>query len=324
MALFALEPFVGKVLLPRMGGTPMVWNTCVLVFQLLLLAGYWYSVQLGRMHDAARAARVHRALVVAAAVSWPLTVRALWIAPWPGVPPALWIIAVCVAGIGLPFVVLSATSPLVQLWRARDAAAASTVHRLYAVGNIASVVGLLLYVGVIEPLLGVRMQSWLIWAIALAGTVSALRFAPSASEPEHPSTGAPASAEASAGKAEHPRTRLQCGQQVARNRAASACMDISDGLADAVAQIAEASGTGARLDSSKIPVDPTATLEQALTGGEDYELLFAVPARRRRAFEKTAGRQVIVTCIGELTSTSGVVLVRDGVSEPLGGGFSHF
>lgn len=134
----------------------------------------------------------------------------------------------------------------------------------------------------------------------------------------------PASAEASAGKPEHPRTRLQCGQQVARNRAASACMDISDGLADAVAQIAEASGTGARLDSSKIPVDPTATLEQALTGGEDYELLFAVPARRRRAFEKTAGRQVIVTCIGELTSTSGVVLVRDGVSEPLGGGFSHF
>jgi hypothetical protein len=177
VALFALEPFVGKVLLPRMGGTPMVWNTCVLVFQLLLLAGYWYSVQLGRMHDAARAARVHRALVVAAAVSWPLTVRALWIAPWPGVPPALWIIAVGVAGIGLPFVVLSATSPLVQLWRARDAAAASTVHRLYAVGNIASVVGLLLYVGVIEPLLGVRMQKLAHQPSRLAGTVTALRSA---------------------------------------------------------------------------------------------------------------------------------------------------
>lgn len=101
-------------------------------------------------------------------------------------------------------------------------------------------------------------------------------------------------------------------------------MDISDGLADAVTQIAEASGTGARLDSSKIPVDPTATLAQALTGGEDYELLFAVPLRRRRAFEKTAGREVPITCIGELTAGGSVVLIRDGVSESLGGGFSHF
>lgn len=118
--------------------------------------------------------------------------------------------------------------------------------------------------------------------------------------------------------------RLSCGQQVARNRAASACMDISDGLSDAVSQMANASGTGARVHSSKIPVDTSATLEQALHGGEDYELLFAVPPRRRRAFELVAGREADVTCIGELTPQAGVVLDRDGVSEPLGGGFSHF
>jgi len=119
--------------------------------------------------------------------------------------------------------------------------------------------------------------------------------------------------------------RLSCGQQVARNRVASACMDISDGLADAVTQIAEASGTGARIDSSKIPVDSSATLEQALRGGEDYELLFAVPLRRRRGFELIAGREATVTCVGELTATPGVVLLTaGGATEPLGGGFSHF
>ena len=118
--------------------------------------------------------------------------------------------------------------------------------------------------------------------------------------------------------------RLSCGQQVARNRVASACMDISDGLADAVAQMARASGTGARVHSSKIPLDTSATLEQALHGGEDYELLFAVPGRRRRAFELIAGREATVTCIGELTPPGSVELDRAGHLEPLGSGFSHF
>jgi thiamine-monophosphate kinase len=121
-----------------------------------------------------------------------------------------------------------------------------------------------------------------------------------------------------------PLSRLRCGQQVGRNRAASACMDISDGLADAVSQIASASGTGARVISSNIPVDPVATLEQALSGGEDYELLFAVPPRKRRAFEQIAGREAVVTPIGELTADPAVVLDRDGRIEPLGAGFAHF
>jgi len=121
-----------------------------------------------------------------------------------------------------------------------------------------------------------------------------------------------------------PLSRLSCGQQVARNRVASACIDISDGLADAVSQLAAASGTGARILSSNIPVDAVATLEQALSGGEDYELLFAVPQRKRRGFEAIAGREVPITLIGELTPGSGAVLDRDGRQEPLGSGFTHF
>jgi len=177
VALFALEPFVGKVLLPRMGGTPMVWNTCVMVFQLLLLAGYWYSVELGRMTDTAAAARRHAQVVAIAAVSWPWTVRALWLSPWPGVSPVTWIVGVCVVAVGLPFMVLSATSPLVQVWLARRRDTSTPVHRLYAVSNIASVGGLLLYVGVIEPLAGVRAQSWIIWVIATLGAALAIRVA---------------------------------------------------------------------------------------------------------------------------------------------------
>src|SRR4051812_23537431 len=106
-ALFALEPFVGKVLLPRLGGTPMVWNTCVLVFQLLLFAGYWYSVLLGRARDRGHSGRLHTALVIAAVVTWPITVRALWTPPWTGASPVAWIVVVSAIAAGLPFTVLS-------------------------------------------------------------------------------------------------------------------------------------------------------------------------------------------------------------------------
>ena len=177
-ALFALEPFVGKVLLPRLGGTPRVWNTCVLVFQLLLLSGYWYSVHLGRARDAERAGRLHKILVIVAAVSWPLTVRALWITPWPGVPPVAWIVAISAIAIGLPFIMLSATSPLVQVWLSENRSAATPVHRLYAVSNIASIAGLVLYVALIEPFAGVRAQSWIIWAIGTCAILLALRLSP--------------------------------------------------------------------------------------------------------------------------------------------------
>ena len=113
---------------------------------------------------------------------------------------------------------------------------------------------------------------------------------------------------------------LALSRELAANRVVSACMDLSDGLADGVSQMATQSGTGASVLSSKIPVDPTATLEHALRGGEDYELLFAVPPRRRRAFEKISGRHTPVTHIGELTKNLSLH-IDEG---PLGSGFAHF
>jgi thiamine-monophosphate kinase len=131
-----------------------------------------------------------------------------------------------------------------------------------------------------------------------------------------------------------PRTRL--GSALGRMRAANACMDLSDGLADAVHQIAEASGTGARIEAAKLPLDPGAIewfsrgggdpIERSLRGGDDYELLFAVPARRRSRLRGVfhAIRGLPLTAIGELTPTTSIELIRDGGATPLPAGFSHF
>ncbi len=133
-----------------------------------------------------------------------------------------------------------------------------------------------------------------------------------------------------------PEPRARIGALLGRNRAASACMDLSDGLADAVAQIACASGTGAAIDPALLPLHggARAWFEAAgrdpvgacVAGGDDYELLFTVPKRARgrlRAVIREA-RGVPVTRIGEVTAGSSIGLLRDGTLEPLPSGFVHF
>jgi thiamine-monophosphate kinase len=133
-----------------------------------------------------------------------------------------------------------------------------------------------------------------------------------------------------------PAPRVRIGALLGRNRAASACMDLSDGLADAVTQMAAASGTGATLDGSALPVHPGATawfsaagadsVAAALAGGDDYELLFAVSRRARGRLRAVAreSRGVQITCIGELTAEPTVAISRGGRVEPLPAGFTHF
>lgn len=133
-----------------------------------------------------------------------------------------------------------------------------------------------------------------------------------------------------------PSPRVRIGMLLGRNRAASACMDLSDGLADALTQIAAASGTGAKIDAATLPIDPGAAawftaagqdpVTASLAGGDDYELLFAVPKRRRGRLRSVAreARGVPITCIGELTAAPGVVVARDGQMIPLPAGFTHF
>jgi thiamine-monophosphate kinase len=136
-----------------------------------------------------------------------------------------------------------------------------------------------------------------------------------------------------------PQPRLRFGVIAGRTKAASACMDLSDGLADAVRQLARASGTGAVIEAETLPVHPGATeilsgesksslggpLQAALSGGEDYELLLAVSRRSLRRFlavQRLSG--VPATRIGTLTAGADLVLRREGIDEPLPSGFEHF
>lgn len=121
-----------------------------------------------------------------------------------------------------------------------------------------------------------------------------------------------------------------------RNKAASACMDLSDGLADAVRQVAEASGTGAVVEAAALPIDQAARewwasrgldpVLAALSGGDDYELLFAVPKRLRSRLRAVvrSGRGLPFTRVGELTADRSVVLRRNGPEEEMPQGFTHW
>lgn len=133
----------------------------------------------------------------------------------------------------------------------------------------------------------------------------------------------------------YPTPRVRAGLLVARSRAATACMDLSDGLSDAVRQVAEASGVGATIEADALPIDPgtrawftsrggDAALE-SLRGGDDYELLFAVPRQlRRRFFAAATLSGTPVTRIGRCTAEPGVHLEGRPDTIALPGGFSHF
>jgi thiamine-monophosphate kinase len=132
---------------------------------------------------------------------------------------------------------------------------------------------------------------------------------------------------------ERPTPRTRVGRIVARVGAARAAMDLSDGLADAARQLAESSGLGVAIDGNALPLHPGARqgdamecVSRALSGGEDYELAFAVPARGRRRFlaaVKRAG-DIPVTRVGSFLAERGTWLDLDGERTPLERGFSHF
>jgi thiamine-monophosphate kinase len=129
-----------------------------------------------------------------------------------------------------------------------------------------------------------------------------------------------------------PTPRLRLGRLAADSRAVTACVDLSDGLADAVHRIARASGTGAAIDAGSVPVDELPGersedgLLEVMAGGEDYELLFAVAPRRRGAFLAAARRcpDAPVTRIGQLTRDPAVVLAGENRLQSIPPGFRHF
>ncbi|HSV04343.1 MAG TPA: fused MFS/spermidine synthase [Phenylobacterium sp.] len=198
--VFMVEPMLAKLVLPLLGGSPSVWNTSLAFFQAALLAGYAYAHLLQKVRSVRTQAAIHLALVAAAALVLPLRVHELFGPPsW--THPALWLLGVLAASIGPPFAILSATAPLAQAWHARivRAEAGKEPYVLYAASNLGSLIALLAYPIVVEPVFTVRGQTlgwsagYVAFALLLATLAIVCARAP-ALAPEAPAGEAPAAA----------------------------------------------------------------------------------------------------------------------------------
>ncbi len=141
--LFQVQPLLGKYILPWFGGGPGVWTTCLLFFQLALLAGYAYAYGLSRWLKPKRQVIVQLVLLGAALALLPITPDEIWKPRGDG-SPVMRILWLLTATIGLPYVLLSSTGPLMQQWFSRTHAGASP-YRLYALSNTASLLALVSY-----------------------------------------------------------------------------------------------------------------------------------------------------------------------------------
>src|SRR5713226_7916739 len=180
--LFQVQLLLGKQILPVFGGAPAVWTSCLLVFQLLLLAGYAFAPGLAlrltlRAQALVQLSLLCLSLLLVATLSrvWPspITPGAGW-RPEGDADPTWLIIRFLLAAIGLPFFLLSTTSPLAQHWFAKTAKGRSP-YRLYALSNAGSLLGLLSYPILIEPNLRLHTQAWL-WTLDYVAYAVAFAF----------------------------------------------------------------------------------------------------------------------------------------------------
>lgn len=158
--LFQIEPLIGKFILPWFGGSPAVWTTCMLFFQLLLLAGYAYAhLSLDHLSPASQG-RWHLLLLLLALLSLPITPSSDWKPDAEG-DPSLTILLLLFISVGLPFFILGATSPLLQAWFVR-VCPRRFPYPLYALSNLGSLFALLSYPFLFEPYfsLGWQAKGW--------------------------------------------------------------------------------------------------------------------------------------------------------------------
>ena len=161
--LFLVQPMAAKVILPVLGGSPSVWNACMLFFQVALLGGYGYAHGLACVRRPRVWVGVHGVVVLA-----PLLFVGRAIAADPGVPPVgqglegpiPWLLMLLATTIGPFFLVLATTGPLIQRWfSATDDPRAKDPYFLYAASNAGSLLALLAYPTVVEPWLALGDQA---------------------------------------------------------------------------------------------------------------------------------------------------------------------
>lgn len=188
--LFQIQFLLAKLVLPWFGGSPSVWSTCLVAFQALLLAGYGYAHALAllpRRAQLTRHAGVVALVLLVLAWRWfawpsPVTPGDAW-KPDPDGSPVSQILLLLAGAIGLPFVVLASTSPLLQRWHA-DLYPSRSPYRLYALSNLGSLVGLVSYPWLVEPYLDIRQQgrwwtaAFVVFAAAVLWCARSMRTVP--------------------------------------------------------------------------------------------------------------------------------------------------
>jgi len=159
--LFLVQPIIAKQILPWFGGSAGVWSTCLVFFQLWLLAGYTYADALSRCKLKTQAV-VHTLLVLLALLTLPIIADPAW-KPQGNEDPGWRILALLIATIGLPYFLVATTGPLVQSWFAKafiNDPRHVKVYRLFALSNLASLLALVAYPFAVEPVIELQTQSW--------------------------------------------------------------------------------------------------------------------------------------------------------------------
>ena len=159
--LFAVEPIIAKMILPWFGGSAEVWIVCLLFFQAALLAGYLYAHLIVSFLNAFDQMRVHLFLLATSLLFLPIIPAERW-KPAGGEEPLILILSLLSSTIGLPFILLASSGPLIQNWLSQspeETEGNRNVYRLYALSNIGSLLALLLYPVLIEPWLTTSAQA---------------------------------------------------------------------------------------------------------------------------------------------------------------------
>jgi len=156
--LFLVQPILGKMVLPWFGGSAGVWAACLLYFQASLLVGYAYAHCVRRFLPAKHQALVHTLLLAASLALLPILPSPSWRSLGHS-DPAIRILGLLAATVGLPYLLIAATSPLLQAWYASVKPGASA-YRFYALSNLGSMLGLLSFPVLVEPYLTTQAQAW--------------------------------------------------------------------------------------------------------------------------------------------------------------------
>ena len=173
--MFVLQPLFGKILLPLLGGSPAVWNTCMVFYQTILFLGYLYAHIISSRFKPSRQIQLHSVVILLSFLALPLALPENTVPPTES-DPTIWIVWTLLIAIGLPLFVVSTTSPLIQKWFA------SIKHRnsddpyfLYAASNAGSLIALISYPFIIEPHMDLSAQKtdWSLGYILLCLLIAA-------------------------------------------------------------------------------------------------------------------------------------------------------